>query len=426
MKRTDKLKALVIAPQPFFSPRGTPFSVYYRTLVTAEAGVEVDLLTYGQGQDVEIPGVRVIRIPDFWFLGPVKVGPSILKAFLDIFMVLWTVALLLRTKYDFVHAHEESVFFCCFLKPIFRFKLVYDMHSSLPQQLTNFKFSNSQALIKAFAWLETKCLADSDAVITICPELERYALSLMPDPRRHFLIENSIFEEVRLRADRSSTAVPADEALKAGVPSLLYAGTFEPYQGLDLLLRAFHEVQLQIPTAVMVLAGGTPQQVAEMQELARQLGCLDACRFLGRVPPQQARQLLKRASLAVSPRVEGTNTPLKVYELLASGTPLVATRIPSHTQVLDDDVCFLVEPEPKSMAIGILTAWRDPELRARLADSARRLYEEKYSRSVYETKVQRLLQLISGLPDAVPAGVPETAAAEVGETPVSESRIGAS
>ena len=49
------MRALVIAPEPFFTPRGTPLSVYYRTLVTAELGVQVDLLTYGQGADVSIP-----------------------------------------------------------------------------------------------------------------------------------------------------------------------------------------------------------------------------------------------------------------------------------------------------------------------------------------------------------------------------------
>ena len=54
------MKALVIAPEPFFSPRGTPLSVYYRTRALAELGVEVDLLTYGQGQDVEVSGVRYL------------------------------------------------------------------------------------------------------------------------------------------------------------------------------------------------------------------------------------------------------------------------------------------------------------------------------------------------------------------------------
>jgi hypothetical protein len=48
---------------------------------------------------------------------------------------------LARHRYDAVHAHEESVFWCRFLKPFFRFRLIYDMHSSLPQQLSNFQFS---------------------------------------------------------------------------------------------------------------------------------------------------------------------------------------------------------------------------------------------------------------------------------------------
>ena len=76
------MKALVVAPQPFFSPRGTPFSVYYRTLVSSELGIKIDFLTYGEGQDVDIPNVNIIRIPRFKFLGTVKIGPSPLKLFL--------------------------------------------------------------------------------------------------------------------------------------------------------------------------------------------------------------------------------------------------------------------------------------------------------------------------------------------------------
>ena len=168
------MRALVIAPQPFFSPRGTPYSVYYRTLVTSELGVEVDLLTYGEGEDVDIPGVRMYRIPRFGAFGNVKTGPSLLKLFLDGFILARAVALLCRTRYAFVHAHEESVFFCRFLKPLFGFKLVYDMHSSLPEQLRNFQFTESRVLIRAFEWLENSSLRASDAIITICPALADY------------------------------------------------------------------------------------------------------------------------------------------------------------------------------------------------------------------------------------------------------------
>lgn len=393
------MRALVIAPQPFFSPRGTPFSVYYRTLVQAKMGVKIDLLTYGEGQDVEIPNVRILRIPRFPFLPPVKVGPSLVKIFLDVFIVLWTVALLLRRRYDFVHAHEEAVFFCWLLKPLFRFKLVYDMHSSLPQQLSNFNFTTSRVLIDAFAWLEKRCLASADAVITICPDLADYATPLMPEPRRHFLIENSIFDAVRIRgAKAEADGDSAEIVLPPGDPIIVYAGTFEPYQGLDVLIRAFGRVREKLPEALLVLAGGSGKQVEEMRKLAEEIGLQRACLFTGRIAPSQVKCLLRKATIVVSPRVNGTNTPLKIYELLSSGIPLVATRIHSHTQVLEDDVCFLVEPEPESMAIGILTAWRDPELCARLARSARSLYAERYSREVYETKVQQMLDLLGGVP----------------------------
>ena len=94
------MRMLVISPQPFFTPRGTPFSVYYRALVMAEQGVEIDLLTYGAGEDVDIPGVRIVRIPRVRFLEPIPVGPSGKKIVLDMLMFLWTVGMLLKRRYS--------------------------------------------------------------------------------------------------------------------------------------------------------------------------------------------------------------------------------------------------------------------------------------------------------------------------------------
>lgn len=389
------MRALVIAPQPFFSPRGTPLSVYYRTMVTAQLGVDVDLLTYGEGKDVEIPRVRTYRIPRFGFLGPVKVGPSLLKLFLDVFVVIWALALLVRNRYDFVHAHEESVFFCRYLKPLFGFKLVYDMHSSLPQQLTNFKFTTSSLLIGIFEKLENACLARSDAVITICPELAEYAVPRVRDARRHFLIENSIFDEVRLKhPEANPTSEIGAHELPEGRPIVAYAGTFEPYQGIDVLIRAFARVRQTRLDAYLLLVGGSASQVEHYRELARTCGLDGHCLFTGRVEQARVKHYLAPAAVLTSPRVEGTNTPLKIYEQLASGIPLVATRIVSHTQVLDDKVCLLVDPDPESMAEGILAALDDDELRKRVVAAARDLYDEKYSRAVYESKMKQLLECL--------------------------------
>ena len=98
--------------------------------------------------------------------------------------------------------------------------------------------------------------------------------------------------------------------------------------------------------------------------------------------------------MLLSPRIDGTNTPLKVYEQLASGIPLVASRIYSHTQVLNDDVCFLVDPTEEAMAEGLIAALTDEAARARVTAAARDLYATRYSPLAYEMKMRRLLEVL--------------------------------
>lgn len=396
MSGITPLRALVIAPQPFFSPRGTPFSVYYRTMVLSELGVRIDLLTYGQGQDVNIPGINIIRIPNFSFFGKIRTGPSGLKLFLDVFMFFWTVGLLLRKRYDFVHAHEEVVFYCRFLKPLFRFKLLYDMHSSLPQQLDNFEFTKSKTIKKAFKWLEDSSLKKADAVITICPDLADYVQGLLGDDPKHFLIENSIFEPVRLKATaRASGDEEQPITLPDGKRYVIYAGTFEKYQGLDILISAFAKVVRDVPDVCLLMVGGDPGQVDEMKALAREHGMANDVVFTGRVPQHLARHYNRVADVLTSPRSAGTNTPLKVYEQLASGKPLVATRIYSHTQILSDENTFLVEPNSDDMARGIVTALTDSTEAKKRVRRAQALYESEYSRPAYVRKMTALLERLS-------------------------------
>jgi glycosyltransferase involved in cell wall biosynthesis len=395
------MKTLVIAPQPFFSPRGTPFSVYYRTLISSELGADIDFLTYGQGQDVDIPGVRFIRIPSFSFLGPIKIGPSRLKMFYDIFIFFRMLSLLLFNRYEIVHAHEEAVFFALLFKPFFRFKLLYDMHSSLPQQLGNFEFSKNKMLLRIFEWLENKSLAKSEAIITICPDLYNYVNSVLPGNSKNFLIENSILEPVRLAG---KTADGQDGQPDAGLPvpvpesfthCVVYAGTLESYQGIDVLVQSIPHVIEQNPAVGFIIVGGTDKQVREYSSLAEELKVSGRVIFTGRVPQSVARAYTEKASVLVSPRSSGTNTPLKIYEQIASNIPLVATSIYSHTQVLTNEVAFLVELDPLDMARGILEAIDPGGEGVKKAGQARQLYDKEYSRAVYVKKLRQVLELLS-------------------------------
>ena len=381
----------MLAPQPFFSPRGTPLSVYYRTLVMAELGVEVDLLTYGEGRDVEIPGVRILRVPRFRLLGDVPVGPSLLKAWLDVFVFGRAAALLAGRDYDFVHAHEEAAFMCLLLCPPAGVPFVYDMHSSLPQQLVNFDFTDSRLLRGLFRSLEDRALRRAAAVITSSPALADHARERMPEDGVHHLIENSLVDPVRLTGEGAQDDGPAVE-LPEGRPVVAYLGTFESYQGLDLLLPALAEVRRRRPDAFFLLAGGSPPPVEERRRQAAGLGLEGDVLFPGTVPRSEARRLAGEATLLTSPRSRGTNTPLKIYEAMALGTPLVATRVPSHTQVLDGEICFLADPEPAAFADAVVRALDDPDARRAVARAARERYDRDYGREAYRGKIRSLLE----------------------------------
>ena len=182
---------------------------------------------------------------------------------------------------------------------------------------------------------------------------------------------------------------------KANGERILYAGTFECYQGIDMLIKAFAKVVKERPDVEMLLVGGTPPQVDAMKRLATEHGLDGSCVFTGRVPKSQAMAYVDTADVLVSPRTEGTNTPLKVYEQLASGKPLVATNIWSHRQVLSEKVCFLVDPTPGAFAKGMLEALDSGPKARTIVAAAQRLYETAYSRPAYEQKIRRLLEVLT-------------------------------
>src|SRR5581483_6375296 len=164
----NPLRILMIAPEPFFEPRGTPFSEYHRIRALTALGHDVDLVTYPFGQPVSMPGLRIFRCARPPFISRVKIGPSAAKLPLDAMLTLTAVRRAAAERYDAIHSHEEGGVIGAALSAILRVPHLYDMHSSLPQQLTNFAFSGSRILRAVFVALERFMIRRSRAVIVIC------------------------------------------------------------------------------------------------------------------------------------------------------------------------------------------------------------------------------------------------------------------
>ena len=390
----------MIAPEPFFEPRGTPFSEFHRIRALVELGHTVDLVTYPFGKDVAVPGLRVFRSVRPPFISEVRIGPSFAKIPLDALLTLTVIRRALSQRYDAVHSHEEGSFIGVVLAAVLGVPHLYDMHSSLPQQLTNFAFSRSRVLRRIFEVLERFVIRRSRVVIVICPHLEETVRNIdrvVPT----VLIENSPGSGDAPVAG-SGRRIRQELGLSVATPMVLYTGTFEAYQGLDLLFAAAAYVKQRRPDVRTVLAGGRPDQIDAARAAARAAGLGDAVIFAGQRPAHEIPAFLDAADVLVSPRSSGTNTPLKIYQYLRSGRPIVATRLLTHTQVLDDAVAFLSAATPEGFGAAVLDALSDPDRARMVGARARQLAETKYSYEAYLTRTRQALALLNeGTPEVV-------------------------
>ncbi|MBN1249984.1 MAG: glycosyltransferase family 4 protein [Anaerolineae bacterium] len=385
------MKILMFAPQPFLEPRGTPISVYQRLQALSVLQYQVDLITYHVGQDVSIPGVKVHRSPHLPFIKSVKLGPSWPKAFLDVLLFCQGIALLLVNRYDVIHSHEEAAFWSVLLAKVFRTRHVYDMHSSLPQQLATCPRWNYRPFVKLFEVLERWVISTCDAVITIGVDLEERVMAINPKAR------TVLMQNLAVLADGAGLSHTSASELREKLRldnklAVVYTGTFERYQGLDLLLRSAKIVKEHYPDVIFILVGGDPRQVEHWRHQFGLCGLGDSVIFTGTVPLADSIAYLDIAEILVSPRTQGTSVPLKIYSYLHSGKPIVATDLTAHSQVLNTEMAVLVAPTEEAFANGILALAQSPDVRKRLGLRAQQFARERFDPADYLVKLERLYQ----------------------------------
>lgn len=375
------MRVLLLAPHPFFQQRGTPIAERMMIEVLLARGHEVEVLTYHEGDDPGLPGCRVRRIPAPPFVRGIRPGFSWKKLVCDAVMLGHALSLVARRRYDLVHAVEESAFMALAAKALFGVPYVYDMDSGLAQQMVD-KLPPLARVRPLLAWCERRAVRGSVAVLAVCRSLEEQALAEHPERRV------ARIEDITLLAPANGHGTERlGDLVGDGGPIVLYVGNLEPYQGIDLLLEGFARALPRVPSARLVVIGGEAADRARYAARSRELGLDGEVVFAGPRPVERLGDYLAQATVLVSPRTAGHNTPMKVYSYLDSGRPLLATRLPTHTQVLDDEVACLVEPRAEAFADGLVCLLADEVLRERLAGNAKRFAQREFTPEAFETKL---------------------------------------
>lgn len=369
-------RVLFLAPQPFYQERGTPIAIDLALRVLSEEGHDVDLVTYPEGEPRAYARLEHRRLPRIPGVHHVPPGFSWKKLLYSTSLAPFSLRQARRRRYDLVHAVEEAVFVARGLKTALGLPYVYDMDSSVADQLVE-KKRWLRPLAPAFASLERRVIRDAAAVLAVCPALVDRATAA--GARRVVLLQDISLLDL---FSPGTDVADLREELGRDTPLLVYVGNLERYQGIDLLLQGLAQANRTTAVALAVV-GGAARDVARYREMTAALGIAARVRFFGPRPLRDLGAYLAQADIVVSPRITGNNTPMKIYTYLDAGRALLATRIESHTQVLEDQVAYLVDPEPEAMAAGILRLAADPALRQPLAGAAQQVARERHRWPAY-------------------------------------------
>jgi glycosyltransferase involved in cell wall biosynthesis len=168
---------------------------------------------------------------------------------------------------------------------------------------------------------------------------------------------------------------------------MMYVGNLEEYQGIDLLLESFALVLKNTDLIDLVIIGGQASDIQKYEKTSRHLQIEQRVHLLGPKPVGHLAEYLSQADILVSPRIKGENTPMKIYSYLHSGKALLATRLATHTQVLDSRIAALADPFPDAFSKAMLRLVEDETLRMDLGKAGKTLIEEKHTYTAFRKKM---------------------------------------
>jgi glycosyltransferase involved in cell wall biosynthesis len=382
-------RVLLVTPQPFYEDRGSPIAVRHLLEALIELGCEVDIMAFPFGLTLDLPGVRYFRVANPLGIKGVPIGFTFRKLFLDLLLAAKIRNRVRRERYVAIHALEEAAFPAVWIGQRHGVFVVYDMQSSLPEQL-------SQSLVMLRTRVARRLLAGCEKwllrranLIGCSAGLGAHARSIAPDTpvvEWHFpssFADTPVCDDSELRRNLD---LPGDARI------VLYSGSFATYQGLDLLLGAIDRVAEAEPRAHFVLVGAESERELEAMRTVLRPDWGARVRLLRRVPGHRIPGFIALADVVVSTRRGSRNLPLKIFDYLAAGATILATDDTAHRSVLDERVAVLTQPSPEAFAEALIAILSDRERAGRLASAAKAYAHERMGRASFEASVGEIIE----------------------------------
>lgn len=306
-------------------------------------------------------------------------------------LIFWRLA---RRRYRVLYVRDAvCAAWLALLRPLHGSRVIYEAHdleAAHPSKASRWP----RAFWRRFLpWLDRAALARSHRLVSLTEAFKAWVtrkglrraseIAVIPDA-----YDPSVYFPVDPGVARAGLGLPPQ------APIVGYAGLTFAYRGLDTLVRAFSGVLQRHPGALLALVGGRPHEVAELKELARRCGIPPGSLiFPGQVPQRRAATYLNASDVLVIPDTVTTMTasPLKLFEYMAVGKPIVCKDMPSLREILDDESAVFFEAgNVEALASALGSVLDEPESAGRLGEEALRRSAEY----TYRARAEKIAEVV--------------------------------
>jgi glycosyltransferase involved in cell wall biosynthesis len=349
----------MIAPTSFFADYGCHVRILEEARTLQKLGHQVTIATYHNGKNVE--GIDVRRTLPIPWRRHYEVGSSRHKIVFDILLGLKTLELLIRNRYDVIHAHlHEGALIAHVLGRIFALPVVFDFQGSLTEEMIDHHFLRRESVLYApLRRLERWINHASSMIFTSSAHAERVLLDQFDcDPARVRVLPDCVnADNFRPAAGHSAEELAALRRqlnIPDGHKVIVYLGVLAEYQGTGLLLQAMQRILAVQPNVYLLLMGFPGVQHYHQRAVA--LGVDHAITFTGRVSYHEVPRYLALGDVAVAPKLSLTEGLGKLLNYMAVALPTVAFDTPVAREYLGSDGHLAVRGDVDSLADKILVS----------------------------------------------------------------------
>ncbi len=376
-----KKKILVVYPTPFFSP--VSMNNYTRLISILKAGIDVDLLTFPEGEDVVLPRLSHKRCPRKPWFKNTDVGQyqKILVYSLALFL---KVLFMPKRDYSSIYTSGAMTPVLWITKYFCRVPIIALVISTLEDELPKFRVTSSRFVYSLLRFWDHFSLSRFNFVIFQQKSLYDRFIRKGLNKDKLFLIKRAAF----VPESSSGIAIISKDGFK-----VLYSGTFVEVQNLGLLLDVAEILKGEGVCIQMI--GANDEEYIKYDHLIKHRGLTQEIQLYKRMLPKDLEFYIKSADLVISPRTAGFHDPpMKIFYYLYYGKCIIATDYPVHTGDLDNSTAVLVKDNAKSIAAMILELKSNRSRIMEKANAARELYLREYSQEIQTEKYRQFFELL--------------------------------